>query len=207
MLELIKKVPGFLRPFSKMKELEELNRSQRSSIAQLARMLAETQTQLIEAQKDEVTKLTNRALFLKKANILFEQSPKMSIIIIDLDGFKTINDTYGHAIGDKILYHFATILRDNLRDSELLGRIGGDEFAVATSGDRSEGQLILEKIKLCLANTPFTYQGTILSFGMSGGVGDNADSVTFEQMKHCADIEMYRDKHGDEYVQSLAMVH
>jgi diguanylate cyclase (GGDEF)-like protein len=93
----------------------------------------------------------------------------MSLVIIDLDFFKEVNDTYGHLVGDKVLCEFARFLEGNVRDSDTVGRWGGEEFVVispATSGD--QGMAIAEKLRSNLTQTDFTKVGRITaSFGVT----------------------------------------
>lgn len=96
-----------------------------------------------EAENDFLTGIYNRRYFIKEFKKLLNQTkrngPRSVLLMIDLDNFKKINDTYGHAEGDKVLQKFADILNENSRKSDIVARFGGDEFTVllynANAGD------------------------------------------------------------------------
>lgn len=92
---------------------------------------------LHHAQRDHLTGLPSRALFLQEADKLRTQcrngADRMAVMIIDLDGFKGVNDTYGHDKGDEVLVNAGVILHSALRETDVAGRLGGDEFGVCIS--------------------------------------------------------------------------
>lgn len=95
---------------------------------------------LNDARRDHLTGLPARALFLEEAQKIQERcrngTVSMAIMIIDLDGFKVVNDTYGHDKGDEVLIDAAHILQATLRDTDVAGRLGGDEFGVVLVGSQ-----------------------------------------------------------------------
>jgi diguanylate cyclase (GGDEF)-like protein len=86
-----------------------------------------------QARRDPLTELLNHQAFTRELEIELERAHRyghgLSLVFLDLDEFKRINDTYGHPEGDRVLRRFARVLRDSLRSSDLAGRMGGDEFA------------------------------------------------------------------------------
>ena len=99
-----------------------------------------------EASHDALTGLFNRGAY----DLLMESADKehMALLLVDVDYFKSVNDTYGHAVGDRVLKRVAEILRNSFRSVDILCRIGGDEFAVVmTRVNSSMSQLVLNKIK------------------------------------------------------------
>jgi diguanylate cyclase (GGDEF)-like protein len=103
------------------------------------------------AMIDPLTGIANRRSFLHDATALIERSAPgayaTAVLLMDLDHFKSINDRFGHALGDRVLQIFAESVRDSLRPSDLLGRLGGEEFAVALdSVSRDEAVAIAERI-------------------------------------------------------------
>lgn len=83
-----------------------------------------------EAENDALTELLNRRYFDKILRIYDEGKSSFALILIDIDTFKTVNDTYGHATGDEILRRVATLLKQTFRNIDYVFRIGGDEFAI-----------------------------------------------------------------------------
>lgn len=94
----------------------------------LLRVMAETQ---LQASTDTLTGLLNRRSFSEQYAGIGQQLYPVAVAMADLDHFKTLNDTYGHETGDRALRLFARVLRDTLRTSDILGRYGGEEFAIA----------------------------------------------------------------------------
>ncbi|PYC28816.1 putative bifunctional diguanylate cyclase/phosphodiesterase [Pseudomonas mosselii] len=152
------------------------------------------------AHHDALTGLPNRTLFherLKQALLRGEDSGKLTAALcLDLDNFKNINDTLGHAFGDKLLRALGKRLRRELREHDTLARLGGDEFAVVLSGletgdaARNTAQRLIEAI--C---PPFHIEGHQFSVGVSIGVAvapDDHDQA--EQLLGYADMALYEAK-------------
>jgi len=154
------------------------------------------------AQHDHLTGLPNRALFSDRVHQTLAHARRhggyVAMIFIDLDKFKPINDNYGHAIGDLLLQQVATRLRDVTRDSDTVGRIGGDEFVVLM-GDLPEIDIALklaEKIRQLIAQ-PFMLKTHELTISCSIGVAFYPDDGTDEDsLIKSADDAMYRAKDG-----------
>lgn len=148
---------------------------------------------------DTLTGLPNRALLMDR----FEQAlhraeragSKLSVLFIDLNRFKEINDTRGHAIGDEILINVAQRLQNSLRKSETLARLGGDEFVIiAEAADEAVSQTIVRRLEEELAE-PITLADETFSIGSSVGIAVYpTDGTTAETLLQNADIAMYRAK-------------
>jgi diguanylate cyclase (GGDEF)-like protein/PAS domain S-box-containing protein len=151
---------------------------------------------------DSLTGLHNRAFFidaLRKALLQVQQSPSRGVCVVlylDLDGFKGINDTLGHRIGDELLIETGHRLRSCARASDTLARIGGDEFTFLFEGlvDFDEGQEIAERI-LEATQAQVTLASTVLQMAPSIGICRvNADHVDAESILRDADLAMYSAK-------------
>lgn len=116
--------------------LAEINRAYFKSVNDAKELVASNlklEIRVDQARIDQLTGLPGRAMFLEQANALLagEQSNRASaVLFVDLDGFKRINDQFGHQRGDIMLAQTAAILRSSLRDGDIAGRFGGDEFVV-----------------------------------------------------------------------------
>lgn len=154
------------------------------------------------AHHDALTGLPNRVLFSEHLNqalsLALREQRGLAILFIDLDEFKPVNDRYGHAVGDILLRLVGERIRDVLRRSDVVGRIGGDEFMVLLGyvGHSLDAGRIAEKVRRALA-CPFRIDGKALTIGSSIGValfpehGRNAVELT----RH-ADQAMYQAKHA-----------
>ena len=101
----------------------------------LLRVMAETQ---LQASTDALTGLLNRRSFEHEVTALRSRTTDVSVAMVDLDRFKELNDTYGHETGDRALRLFAQLLRDSVREQDIVGRHGGEEFVVALGGCQPE---------------------------------------------------------------------
>lgn len=152
------------------------------------------------ALHDALTELPNRALFhdlLQQALAeAHREKQQLALLFLDLDRFKTINDTLGHPIGDLLLKETATRLRECVRESDIIARMGGDEFTVILRGvnDANVVGRVVKKI-IARLRLPFTIQGHDCLVGASIGISlypaDGSDATTL--IKH-ADTAMYRAK-------------
>ena len=156
------------------------------------------------ALHDDLTNLPNRALLyerIEQAVINAKRSShEFSILIMDLDQFKEINDTLGHLCGDRLLQQVAPCLKQAVRESDTVARLGGDEFAVLLPNTGIEGARLLSQKMLDALETPFIIEGHHLKVGISIGIAvfpeHGLDSETLLQR---ADVAMYiakRGKHG-----------
>ena len=122
-------------------------------ISRLLRKINEAQRKLVElATIDDLTQLYNRRYFFERFNQEMERAKRyqrpLSCLILDIDHFKQVNDTYGHLSGDQVLIDIAQILRNNCRQSDLAGRYGGEELIILLPETDSPGAMIIaERIR------------------------------------------------------------
>ena len=152
------------------------------------------------ATHDELTGLANRVLLKDRINtaISFHQRQQLQIAVlfIDLDGFKTINDTHGHDVGDELLVQVAEKLKSCVRQSDTVVRFGGDEFVLLLTGlhNKSEAAYIADKV-LKLMQQPFQLSAERVYIGCSIGIAMYPDDgVTDNDLLKIADTLMYRVK-------------
>jgi diguanylate cyclase (GGDEF)-like protein len=167
-----------------------------------SRQLALANRRVLElAQTDILTGLPNRAFFLEQLKAAgsheHRYSGVFSILMLDLDRFKNVNDSLGHAAGDELLRQVAFRLKSTLRDTDVLARLGGDEFAIIQAGclDQRAGSIDLAARISKLIAEPFQLPGHRVEIGTSTGIamapqhGSNQD-----QLLKKADLALYRSK-------------
>lgn len=148
------------------------------------------------AHHDPLTDLANRVLFTEMLGHALSTSESTAVIMIDLDDFKPINDTYGHETGDAVLVHVARVLKRAVRDVDTAARLGGDEFAIVLP--HTTGAQAAEVAKRLLARlaTPADCDGHPITVGASIGVATSTESVPAgpDDLVRRADQRMYRMK-------------
>jgi diguanylate cyclase (GGDEF)-like protein len=149
---------------------------------------------------DSMTGALNRGSFFEKAQHLFvlsqRQKSPASFILMDLDHFKMINDTYGHFSGDQVLIHFTQTIKTLLRKSDLIGRVGGEEFAIYLSNTGIDDAFRLaDKIRKTIGNSTVEIDGKTVIYTVSLGVesSEPKDHLIDELFKR-ADLKLYRAK-------------
>ena len=152
---------------------------------------------------DRLTGLLNHEYFMKRLNEEIERSRRfnlvMSFLMLDLDHFKRINDTYGHQAGDLVLKSAAAILKENIRIVDFCGRYGGEEFAVVLIDTDLEGARVkAEQLRTAIEKESFAFEGQSLKFTVSLGISvwkrsDNKD-LSLQDLIKISDKELYRAK-------------
>jgi len=152
---------------------------------------------------DELTGLANRKLFLERlAAVLAEHragaTGRFAVLFGDLDGFKQVNDTLGHSVGDLLLATVATRLTESVRAKDLAARMGGDEFAVLVTdvGEADPHDLgeVADRIRAAVSR-PYLLEGHEVRIGMSIGIAvSDQGHLDASDMLRAADGEMYREK-------------
>ena len=154
------------------------------------------------AQYDPLTDLPNRVLLQDRAQLAMAQARRegksLAVMYLDLDGFKQINDTLGHAVGDQLLVQFAQRLQAAVRASDTVCRQGGDEFVVLLPGlEAPEAACCVARKILAACDTPFELAGQRVQVGLSGGIAlfpQHGDS--FDELSRHADDALYAAKRG-----------
>jgi len=157
-----------------------------------------------QAKTDYLTGLCNRRYFIAFAERELEHARRyqkpLAILAIDVDFFKAINDSYGHSVGDLTLQKFATVCNEVLRESDLLGRIGGEEFAILLpETDGRQAQEISERLRKSLSECRITVPDTGISvqFTVSIGVTLFTGGATgIDDLLSRADTALYQAKHN-----------
>ncbi len=147
------------------------------------------------ARYDSLTSLPNRTLFQDALEKACASSVPFALLCLDLDGFKGVNDTLGHAAGDALLVAVAGRLRSCVRESDVVGRLGGDEFAVLQIGGDERAAVVLAQRLIESVAAP--YQIGAVSTGVGASIGITLASppgAMFEDLLKGADLALYQSK-------------
>jgi diguanylate cyclase (GGDEF)-like protein len=183
------------RVADRTKDLVQANEQLRSEMEQREK----SQARIAHlAHHDALTGLGNRLLFHKQLGEAVAHRQRhggdLSVLFMDLDGFKTINDTLGHGTGDVVLKHLASRVQNVLREGDKIGRLGGDEFAIVQIGNQQQATALATRL-IELIKVPVSVDNQRLVVGASIGIvvadGDYQDST---QLLRAADLAMYRAK-------------
>jgi diguanylate cyclase (GGDEF)-like protein/PAS domain S-box-containing protein len=151
-----------------------------------------------QAWYDVLTGLANRSRLIERTAVALEQaaSPeKIVLLFVDLDGFKSVNDSLGHSYGDELLKNVAARILDATRGSDTVARLGGDEFAVLlhNAQSRSDAMTTARRV-LNAVGQPLSLEGQEISISASIGVAHGDEGDTAEMLVRNADLAMYRAK-------------
>jgi diguanylate cyclase (GGDEF)-like protein len=125
-----------------------------------------------------------------------ESNPYVSAMIIDLDNFKGINDTYGHSGGDVILRDFVSTAQALLSEKYFLGRLGGDEFVIVLSAEIEVAVAVAERLRKCVSERTVQYLNHKIQYTISVGVAScSNDECSLSDLLHYADSALYKAKH------------
>jgi diguanylate cyclase (GGDEF)-like protein len=150
------------------------------------------------AHSDSLTGLSNR-LYLagridEAVGDLRPESPGIALLLLDLDGFKAVNDSFGHAIGDELLTMVARRLRGSLRPKDVAARLGGDEFAVLLESVDHDSAFAAARRVLAAVSTPFVLSRSTVAISASIGLVHAHDARGSQDLMRDADVAMYRAK-------------
>lgn len=158
-----------------------------------------------ERYRDPLTGLLNRRgleAYIQK----IDSAPKLqhAVLMADLDHFKSVNDRYGHQVGDLVLQHISQILKANIRSKDQVARIGGEEFLIVLPNIQKDAAFkIAERIRLQLEDTPLQHEQQHIDLTISIGVSFFKDPAEIEEAILAADQGLYQAKQmGRNQVQS-----
>ncbi|MGL4223089.1 MAG: GGDEF domain-containing protein [Shewanella sp.] len=162
----------------------------------IQQQIIRTKTLDYEANTDPLTGLLNRRSFNQMANI-HEKSEENSYLMLDIDYFKQINDTYGHSAGDSVLTQVAQCIRQCLRKEDRVARWGGEEFLIEINDCNIDtARIIAEKIRVLIENCHFNVGKHILHITVSIGIANvSAKNQNPDEVINLADKSLYQAKH------------
>jgi len=149
-----------------------------------------------QAEIDSLTNLYTRAALDEKLSSIHQYSllnqKNYSILLLDIDHFKNVNDTYGHLVGDQVLNRIGPVLRSNIREVDIAARYGGEEFLIVFPDLGSENaKKIGERIQQSLKNTAFPIEHVLT---ISAGIASNHETQDMMELLELADGRLYRAK-------------
>ncbi len=171
--------------------------------------IAELEAELSKAYEDALLDPLTSALNRRGFKLLMDQEwdrvkreryqePKttFSMLCLDIDKFKDVNDTYGHLAGDAVLKRLSSCVMDEIRDSDIFARTGGDEFIVClVNTDVDEAETVREKLQGVLSNNSLQLDdGSELSFSVSIGLAGYDEQEDWTAVLHEADAQLYNEK-------------
>lgn len=162
--------------------------------------LKETESTLSElAMTDALTGLSNRRRFVEDAKIELKRSQRnrnsIALLMLDIDHFKLVNDRYGHFAGDRVLAGLANRVSAELREPDLLARLGGEEFAILLPETTAVAAIaIANRIRIAIASAPFIADDVSLNVTCSFGISDTINAPDFETLLRQADESLYEAK-------------
>ena len=183
--------------------VDQMAEENRKAITQLTAEVSGYERRLREvetlATKDDLTGLLNRRSIESRVEAAIEAKRPFCVVMLDLDQFKQVNDTHGHAAGDSLLTQFAAELRTNIRASDIVGRWGGDEFILLLDCDLKTARAQIERIEKWAFGEYTLAAGAgraplKLQVRASVGVAEWAADATPAQLIERADQDMYREK-------------
>ena len=155
------------------------------------------------ALKDPLTRLYNRRYLMSQLESEFSYMQRhntpLSVVLMDIDFFKKVNDNFGHLVGDECLAGFATLLQSAIRGEDLAARYGGEEFVVVCRGiDRNGAALVAERVRERCEEKHFSKEEPELKVTISAGVASvpNPEIVDYQGLLAAADKALYEAKDG-----------
>ncbi|URN84162.1 sensor domain-containing diguanylate cyclase [Acetobacterium wieringae] len=153
------------------------------------------------AQRDGLTRIYNRQYFEQLANVEFSKAKRfdadLCVVMIDIDHFKTINDTFGHHAGDLVLKTVAKTINESIRAFDLFGRYGGDEFVLLMSNTNYvEASILIARLKHVLETIEIKYNDTLIRISASFGLYQMHHEVILEKVIIEADKKLYEIKNS-----------
>lgn len=151
------------------------------------------------ADQDSLLAIANRRAFIREMTRMISYSQRYginsSLIYLDLNDLKLINDTHGHAAGDAALAHLANVIIKNLRDSDIIGRLGGDEFGIILpKANEKVANIKAQSLINMIQNSPMVWQGKSITLRVAYGIHPLMGHESADQALDKADQNMYVHK-------------
>ncbi len=188
---------------SEIEELRKENKIQQEKLEEYHKEISQLRKALKVARKeaniDFLTGIPNRRRFIRALEDFLkdykEKNYPFSFVMLDIDNFKSINDTYGHLIGDEVLKEIATVLKFYLRANTIVGRLGGEEFGIILPGiSKDDAKNIAERLRKIIENRKIHINDETIKITASFGVTQAKKDDTVESLIERADKALYEAK-------------
>lgn len=158
--------------------------------------LSETlQTLEYMATRDSMTGIYNRRKFFELGEVLFNQTESLFAVMMDIDKFKNINDTYGHPFGDIVIKSLTQTISNFIPDEAVFGRLGGEEFTILFENASFDGvKEKVEEMRIAIENLENRYKESAVKFTISNGISQKHPSDTLNTLLNRADEALYEAK-------------
>jgi diguanylate cyclase len=154
------------------------------------------------SRTDKLTQLFNRGHWEERLHLEYERSKRSgqscALVMFDIDHFKKVNDTYGHQAGDAVIRRTAQTLIHTIRQTDIAGRYGGEEFGVILTGTEAQTALYFtERLRKKIEEQTVSYEGQDIKYTISLGIAElSADMSTYQEWLEASDTALYDAKHG-----------
>jgi diguanylate cyclase (GGDEF)-like protein len=169
--------------------IEQAQRAEREQAQQQLRFWQD------EALRDPLCGVLNRRGLQMAARGLLQPGRLVAVLLLDLDHFKSINDRFGHALGDQVLVQAAQLMQSAIREGDLLARLGGEEFCVLLPGCGPEpAQRLADKLRTRIAEADWSLLDPALGLSVSGGIATGQGEASLDELIAVADQRLYEAK-------------
>ena len=148
-----------------------------------------------EAMEDELTRIFNRKGAVRLIREAFSEKKTGTVLLMDIDNFKLVNDNYGHLAGDQVLIELAAILKRNMRKADVVARMGGDEFLVYVNGCTIREIIVRRVEQIAEQFAAMAAEYPLAHMTVSTGIAQRLKDETFEELYKGADEALYHVKH------------
>ncbi len=182
--------------------LNSYNRDLNKEVENRTKQLQEANEELkVLAHTDPLTGISNRGYFMhlgkKYFDIAMRNKTPLLLMSLDLDYFKNINDTYGHQAGDKVLIEFTKTITKLLRDSDIFGRVGGEEFSIVLQNTTLDGaKIFAERVRRSIEEMQVEVNNKKIGITVSIGFAKLSDEVKIDDLLQKSDIALYKAKNS-----------
>ncbi|WP_117234274.1 sensor domain-containing diguanylate cyclase [Vibrio maerlii] len=183
------------------------------AVVWIVRNVTESEKAKLDLKKmsevDYLTNILNKRSFTAKTlqSLNKPHKTQSTLLLLDIDHFKNVNDQYGHLVGDEVIKRVAKIMSEQVRSHDYVGRVGGEEFAVLlTQADFEQAVNVAERIRCAIEGDAFNFSGEDLAITISIGLSQTQQGERdIKELYHRADIALYASKnHGRNQVQSYS---